>query len=120
MPEHLHLLITPDVQAATVPRILNAVKSPVAKSVVARWRELDAAVLSEVVDPRGVARFWQPGGGYDRNIWSRDEYFEKLRYIHANPVKRGLCASETDWAWSSARWYAGLRDDRVLIDPETW
>ena len=120
MPEHVHLLITPDLEAATVPRILNALKSPVAKTVVARWRELNAAVLAELVDPRGVARFWQPGGGYDRNIWSRDEYFEKLGYIQANPVKRGLCARETDWAWSSARWYAGLKDEGVVIDPETW
>jgi hypothetical protein len=31
---------------------------------------------------------------------------EKLRYIHQNPVKRGLCARAEDWEWSSFRQYA--------------
>ena len=31
---------------------------------------------------------------------------DKLRYIHNNPVKRGLCARAEDWEWSSFRQYA--------------
>jgi hypothetical protein len=35
---------------------------------------------------------------------------EKLRYIHRNPVRRGLVAKLEDWRWSSFRHYAtGLR-----------
>jgi hypothetical protein len=30
---------------------------------------------------------------------------EKLRYIHRNPVKRGLVAAPEQWRWSSFRWY---------------
>jgi putative transposase len=30
---------------------------------------------------------------------------EKLRYLHPNPVKRGLVAAPEDWAWSSFRHY---------------
>lgn len=30
---------------------------------------------------------------------------EKLRYMHRNPVKRGLVESPEQWAWSSFRWY---------------
>ncbi len=29
--------------------------------------------------------------------------FEKLRYIHRNPVKRGLVASPELWRWGSFR-----------------
>ena len=36
-------------------------------------------------------RFWQRGGGYDRNIYSDAEVWEKIDYIHANPIARGLC-----------------------------
>jgi putative transposase len=67
-------------------------------------------------------RFWQPGGGYDRNITSTEALRAVIEYIHANPVRRGLVARAEDWEWSSARWYAGLRpaklqmDDRVLAE----
>ncbi len=30
---------------------------------------------------------------------------EKLRYIHRNPVKRGLVESPEQWRWSSYRFY---------------
>lgn len=33
-------------------------------------------------------------------------FVEKLRYIHRNPVKRGLAARPEDWPWSSFRHYA--------------
>ena len=29
------------------------------------------------------------------------------RYIHNNPVRRGLCRRAVDWKWSSARYYLG-------------
>ena len=31
---------------------------------------------------------------------------EKLRYMHRNPVKRGLTATPEDWRWSSYRFYS--------------
>jgi len=45
------------------------------------------------------------------------ELDREIACIHANPVKRGLVDSPTDWAWSSARWYAGIRDGQIPIDP---
>jgi putative transposase len=59
--------------------------------------------------PRIRRRFWQPGGGYDRNITSIEALRAMIDYIHANPVRRGLVARPEDWEWSSARWYRGLR-----------
>ena len=37
----------------------------------------------------------------DRNLRSYFDFMEKLRYIHRNPVKRGLCEKPEDWPWSS-------------------
>jgi putative transposase len=45
---------------------------------------------------------WQPRY-YDFNVWSEAKRIEKLRYLHRNPVKRGLVRSPEDWAWSSFR-----------------
>ena len=42
--------------------------------------------------------------------------WEKIGYIHRNPVKRGLVAAPIDWRWSSARWYAGDVDETLPID----
>jgi prepilin-type processing-associated H-X9-DG protein len=61
-------------------------------------------------------RFWQPGGGYDRNITSSAVLRAVIDYLHANPVRRGLVARAEDWEWSSARWYAGLRPVKLEMD----
>jgi len=49
-------------------------------------------------------RFWQ-ARFYDFNVWTERKRVEKLRYIHRNPVKRGLVVSPEQWRWSSFRWY---------------
>jgi hypothetical protein len=40
---------------------------------------------------------------YDFNVWSGHKRVEKLRYMHRNPVKRGLVESPELWRWSSFR-----------------
>ncbi len=75
-------------------------------------------MLERVVTPKGQQRFWQVGGGYDRNIISQKEMEEKIEYIHQNPVRRGLVKRATDWMWSSANWYADdRRSGKIVIDP---
>jgi len=49
--------------------------------------------------------FWQKRY-YDRNVRSVREFGIKLRYLHRNPVKRGLVRDPGDWKWSSFRHYA--------------
>jgi len=36
----------------------------------------------------------------------RAQHIEKLRYMHRNPVKRGLVETPDQWRWSSFRAYA--------------
>ncbi len=105
MPEHVHLFVIPKLPEFPLHRFLSALKRPIAEQVVRRWRELDAPVLKRLVDAQGRVRFWQRGGGYDRYIVSDEELFEKIDYIHENPVRRGLVDRAVDWLWSSAAWY---------------
>ena len=49
-------------------------------------------------------RIWQKRF-YDFNVWSERKRIEKLRYMHRNPVKRGLVERPEHWAWSSFRAY---------------
>lgn len=67
-------------------------------------------------DGQTIFRFWQAGGGYDRNIDRYAALHSMIEYIHNNPVRRGLVNKAGDCSWSSASWYA--RQACVLtIDP---
>jgi hypothetical protein len=53
---------------------------------------------------------------YDFVVWSHAKRLEKLRYIHRNPVKRGLVLQPEQWRWSSFRHYACDEAGPVLVD----
>jgi len=117
LPEHAHLVIVPG--PAPVPEILRAIKQPVAQRALRRWRASNAAVMPHLsVGER--SRFWQAGGGFDRNCRDAGELAKTTAYIHENPVRRGLAQHAEDWAWSSARWYAGQREGELAIDAARW
>ena len=61
--------------------------------------------------------FWQKRY-YDFNVRNHRQFVEKLRYIHRNPLKRGLCERAEDWEWSSYRQYATGCEGRVEIECE--
>ena len=56
---------------------------------------------------------------YDRNVRDAQEFAVKLRYLHRNPVKRGLVKEPGDWEWSSFRHYA-LRENGVVEIESEW
>ena len=88
MPEHVHLVVFPDGEP-DFRRFCHALKRPVAEAVLRRWKKLEAPILKKIAHGPGY-RFWQTGGGYDRNLLSPDAVREKIQYIHDNPVRRGL------------------------------
>jgi len=84
MPEHVHLPVN-EPQRALLSKVIQALKL----SVSMRSRERP---------------FWQ-AHYYDFNVSTHDKFVEKLRYIHRNPVRRGLVENPEDWKWSSFRHY---------------
>jgi putative transposase len=121
MPEHVHLLVYPGNATNRVSGFLQAVKEPVGRKAIAFLTENAPDWLARITVSEGRRvrhRFWQPGGGYDRNITSTDTMRAMIEYIHANPVRRGLASKAEDWEWSSARWYAGLRPVKIEMDSQ--
>jgi REP-associated tyrosine transposase len=53
---------------------------------------------------------------YDRNVRTYESFVEKLRYIHRNPVKRGLVTRPENWKWSSFRHYATAEIGAVEVE----
>ncbi|MHC5540876.1 REP-associated tyrosine transposase [Singulisphaera rosea] len=120
MPEHAHLLISPREDRYDVSEILWRIKRPVARNAfyflekhAPHWLE---KLTVRQPDATSVRRFWQAGGGYDRNIVQAQTTRSVVDYLHANPVKRGLVGRPDEWEWSSARWYEGIRPVPLEMD----
>ena len=84
MPEHVHLLISepPD---APLSKALQSLKLSVSKRLTQR-------------------PFWQTRY-HDFNVFTHNKRVEKLKYMHRNPVTRGLVLNPEDWRWSTYRHY---------------
>lgn len=105
MPEHVHLLVSePDHEGLA--DAMHSLKLAVSKSLPGLGLERE--------EP---AQFWQKRY-YDRNVRDHEEFVEKLRYIHRNPVERGLVERPEDWPWSSFRHYATGETGVVEIESE--
>ena len=102
MPEHLHLLIT-EPELGTPSTVMQVLKQRTAHALLPKKRRIDSRQRSLFPDmPR--LPFWQ-ARFYDFNVWTAKKHIEKLRYMHRNPVKRGLVGSPEQWRWSSYRFY---------------
>jgi len=106
MPEHVHLLVT-EPQRSTLSTAIQALKlgfvQVLEKTVIPRSRK-NGETWGTPCSSSNANRFWQ-NRFYDFNVWTEKKRVEKLRYIHRNPVKRGLVTSPEQWPWSSYRWY---------------
>ena len=115
MPEHIHLLISePDRHTPSV--AMQALKLSFARRVLAEQRRRRHLQQPDLFDniPHHIwqARF------YDFNVWTERKRIEKLRYMHRNPVKRGLVESPEQWRWSSFRHYAFA--ERGVVKVNDW
>src|SRR5439155_1243299 len=104
MPEHVHLLLWPTKPQYDISDILNSIKQSVVQRALKYLRRAAPEFLVRMEDrqPDGKVfhRFWQRGGGYDRNIMEPATAHVEINYFHANPVRRGLCERAEDWLWS--------------------
>ena len=98
MPEHFHLLIT-EPQVGSVSTVMQALKLGFARRVLA---EIARSQVSKGARPGAPGHVWT-ARFYDFNVYRERKRSEKLRYIHRNPVERGLVAEPDQWLWSSFR-----------------
>jgi putative transposase len=53
-------------------------------------------------------------------VWTEQKQIEKLRYMHRNPVKRGLVDRPEQWEWSSFRSYLFGETGPVRVRSQEW
>ena len=110
MPEHVHLLMWPTQRIFDVGPVLKAIKQPVGQSAIDYLVRHAPHWLPRITVRSGnktQRRFWQRGGGFDRNVSELAAILAMIEYIHANPVRRGLVLRAEDGKWSSAGWIEG-------------
>ena len=115
MPEHVHLLISePD--RGNPSTVMQALKQGFARRFLRRQRARGDArqgALWNLALDQG--HLWQRRF-YDFVVWSERKRVEKLRYMHRNPVARGLVLEPEQWRWSSYRHYAYAESGAVLVN----
>jgi putative transposase len=99
MPDHVHVLL--------IPRNLGLI------ATITQFKSTAAKRLLEMRRSRGP--LWQPRY-FDNVIRRVRSFWEKLEYIHSNPVNAGLVTHADDWRWSSSKACAGFGSPQTAVD----
>jgi putative transposase len=112
MPEHVHLIVYRGESGASPGQIRGKIKELAARPAIAYLTTHAPEFLAKITVREGSLirrRFWQPGGGCDRNVIQVETAQKMIDYIHANPVLRKLVERPTDWEWSV---WTGVKGNR--------
>jgi REP element-mobilizing transposase RayT len=115
MPNHVHMIIQA-VGTCSISEILRDLKKFTSRAIVAKLNDEKPDGYAEV-----LAHFYEAGktlkrimnykvwqdDNMDKLVYSNKFLFEKLNYIHNNPVEYGLCNLPWEYKFSSAINYAG-------------
>lgn len=99
MPDHVHILI--GVFGSSVPGVMRDWKRATTLSILKERKSRGPMWQTRYFDfiPRRVRDFWQ-----------------KMEYIHSNPVVQRLARTPDEWRWSSAGFYSGKRTPPIPVD----
>jgi REP element-mobilizing transposase RayT len=87
MPNHVHVVV-------------EMMDGQSLSGIVASWKSFTAHKANALLERKG--RFWH-ADYFDRFMRNEEHLNQTIEYVEQNPVKAGLAARATDWAWSSAR-----------------
>ena len=111
MPDHFHLICNP--RDGRIREFARDLKSRAAKAIVQAtnrfsFPETDEGHQVWQESFKGVA------------LWSVWMIWQKINYVHANPVKAGLVRSAKDYYWSSFRSFYSQGDEPLAVDHDWW
>jgi putative transposase len=122
MPEHVHLLLS-EPERGNPSVVTQAIKQSFARRLLRRSQSPPIENRDGWGSPNlngsqsNERHIWQ-ARFYDFVVFTEAKRIEKLRYMHRNPVKRGLVVEPQDWTWSSFRHYAYGEPGPVLVNEQ--
>ncbi|MFH1418661.1 MAG: transposase [Planctomycetota bacterium] len=119
MPNHAHLIAAGDGLHAMMRDFKRFTSQTIHDRLATDGRQAILASLEHGTQrarrQRGEFSFWEDGF-HPQAISTAAVFDQKLRYLHENPVRKGLVAAPEDWWYSSAGWYAGRREVCAEMD----
>ena len=116
MPDHFHLIVNP--QDGDIQGFTGALKSLTARKIV----EITEDKRFELKKPDRdgcTHQVWQDSFK-SIPLWSNWMIWQKINYIHANPVRARLVTSAKDYRWTSFRAFYSRADEPLPIDQDWW
>lgn len=119
MPDHIHLIVNP--VGCDIELVGKELKGISAKKILDWLKQNDHLIsLRKLVRPKTGKRnhshsVWQKKVK-SVDLWSQKFIQQKIRYVHNNPVRAGLCNHPADWKWSSYRAYFPHKPGDVPIE----
>lgn len=122
MPEHVHILILPLNNDYSISNILASIKQSSSRRILNDLRKHKPEKLAPFMtgQKNRLYRFWQDGGGYDRNIIKVSTLKKVVDYIHGNPVRKGLAETPEQWKWSSAGFWLSKTVGEIPVDKDSF
>gem|GEM_PF-237581 len=116
MPDHFHMIVNP--RDGDIRRFAGALKS------------LAAGRIIDISDDRRLQRKRPDKDGSVHQVWQESfkalplwslwMIWQKINYIHANPVKARLVISVKDYPWSSFRAFYFNSNEPLAVDHDWW
>jgi putative transposase len=121
MTNHLHLIISADAEDTKLWQIIRDFKKFTAQKIIqVMQKEENRHWLLDIMKNTGEQnnanmqyQFWIQNDGAEE-ISSDKFFFQKLNYIHENPIRAGIVDDACGYAWSSAKLYE--KEDFNFID----
>ena len=109
MPDHFHLVSNP--RDGGIREFIGELKSLSAKRIVEVSRQPFPKIAEDGY------QVWQESFK-DMPLWSGWMIWQKINYIHANPVKARLVSSAKDYPWSSFASFYSSSEEPLAVDRE--
>ncbi len=113
MENHLHLIAS----AENLAKEMAKFKSFTARKYIDVYeRDDNVFILKQLAEQKLAHRrdrpyqFWQEGH-HPKRILDDKMMWQKIEYVHHNPVRRGYVDEPEHWRYSSARVYAGMEGE---------
>ena len=116
MPDHFHLIVNP--RDGNIRGFAGALKSLSAKKIIELTS--DNRFLRTKPDRDGsIHQLWQESFKA-LPLWSLWMIWQKVNYIHANPVKARLVCTAKDYPWTSFRAFYNYSSEPLAVDHDWW
>ncbi len=113
MPDHVHLIVNP--RDGRIQEFIGKLKSLTARDIAKTARGIEFKLNAE----GSSHEVWQESFKATP-LWSAWMIWQKINYIHANPVKAKLVSSAKVYWWSSFHSFYTERAGPLKVDQDWW